>query len=298
MKRDECMKRSAVLFLLAIGLLLMTGSGCKSGFFGKFTGKVVDPETLRPIAGVSVRLDDAKYTIQTDASGTFMYDGIEAGNHTITCKFSNPFFETAIVPVVVRMDIVTDVLVIPDIKSDVIRESAKDTIKLAVLKTGYTLFRGGIGYGVGQNSPANNLVMVYNKKRRLVLRPSYLRGYVSLKDTASALAYVRFFSNPKTFYLFRDPDPDNIFIEVVPTTNSKPSYGEMPMEQFKRLGMTDPIVTVDANNFHVTRYVMSKTRKLFKLVETVGFDGDYSAKKTLILTHMEIPMPPTPSRAL
>ena len=118
-----------------------------------------------------------------------------------------------------------------------------------------------------------------------------------LKDTTSALEYARFFTDLKTFYLFRDPDPDNTYIEVSSTTG-KPSYGEMPAEQFRKLGMTPPVVTNDANNFYVTRYVLIKTRKLFKVVETIGFEGDYSAKKTLILTHMEIPMPPIPSSSL
>ena len=57
------MNKSALLTFLIAGLLSCAGSGCKSGFFGKFTGKVVDPETLRPIAGVSVRLDDAKFKV-------------------------------------------------------------------------------------------------------------------------------------------------------------------------------------------------------------------------------------------
>ncbi|HTK81551.1 MAG TPA: carboxypeptidase-like regulatory domain-containing protein [Bacteroidota bacterium] len=290
------MKKS-IFSVILICVIFLVGPGCKSGFFGKFSGKVLDPESLRPLAGVSIRLDDAKYTIETDANGAFVFDGIAAGNHTITCKYPNPYFETSVEPVVIRMDVVNDVVVIPDIKSDVIRESTQDTLKLASLKPGNLLFRGGFGYGVGKNSPANNLVMVYNKKRRLVLRPSYLRGFVTLKDSASALEYARFFTGLKTFYLFRDPDPDNTYIEVSSTTG-KPSYGEMPAEQFKKLGMTSPVVTNDANNYYVTRYVMSKTRKLFKVVETISFEGDYSAKKTLILTHMDIPMPPTPASSL
>lgn len=288
------MKKTFISTVVLIGLSSLLICGCKSGFFGKFTVKVVDPETLRPIAGATLKLDDSKYNQTTDAKGTFEYQGIESGSHTLTVKYANPFYETSVVPVYVRMDSTGDVLIMPDIKSDAIHESAKDTLKLSCLKPGYALFRGGFGYGVGERTPANNIVLVYNRVRKLVLRPSYLKSYVVIKDSVMALEFVRFFTQPSTFYLLRDPDSDNIYVEVTPTTNRKPSYGEMPSEQYKKLGLTEPIVTNDANSFYITRYVVSKSRKLFKIRETIGFDGDYSVKKTLILTHMEIPLPQLP----
>ncbi len=292
----NCMKKSLIVLLSLLCSLSLFETGCKSGFFGKFTGQVVDPELRRPIAGVKIILDDKKYHILTDAKGMFSFDGVNAGNHTVTVKYGSPYFEDAVVPVVVRHDKPVHVLVVPDIKSDAVYESPKDTLKLSSLKPSYKLFRGGFGFGTSREYMTNHLVLIQNKKRKLIMRPNQMKGYVQLKDSVQVLEYARFFTDYNTYYLFKDPDPDNSFIEVKSATG-KPSYGEMEQERFKRLGLKNPILTYDENHFYITRYLVSKTQKLFKVKETIDFDGNYEMTKSLIITHIDIPFPPIPKSA-
>ena len=289
------MNRLLTTLLTIIISLSIIGWGCKSGFFGKFSGTVVEPERLRPLAGIKVILDDRTYSIETDTGGNFSFIGINAGKHTLTCKTGNQFYEDAIVTVNVRHDAPTPpVVVIAEIKSEAIQAFTKDTVKLSSLKEGYMMFKGGYGFGIIQNETATtNMVMIHNNKKRLVLRPANMKGYVQLKDSAQALEYARLFTDFNTFYLFKDPSPNNSFIEVQETMD-KPSYGEMPQAQFKRLGLHAPVVTNDENYFYITRYLISTSRNLYKVNEKIGFDGDYEMKKTLILTHMDISIPPVP----
>ena len=290
------MKKLSIFVSGLLCLLSMTSLDCKSGFFGTISGKVIDPEYLRPLTGVKVRLDDQKFTIDSDNGGNFSFSSIPSGNHTITCMFANPMYEDAFVEVIVQPGIATSpVTVVAEINSDVIHESRKDSLKLSSLKPGYMLYKGGYALGTG-HPLTNSLVLVHDKKRRLILRSTNLKGSVLLQDSSQAIEYARLFTNIETFYLFKDPSPDNSFIELRPATG-KPSYGEMTKEELKRLGMRSPWVVHDADHFYITRYLLSTLHNLYKVDETIGFDGDYQIKKTLILSHMDIPLPPIPTEA-
>ncbi len=79
------MQRSWVLVVAVLFFLSALDDGCKMGFFGKITGKVVEPERLQPLAGVRLMIEDPKYNGETDANGNFTINGVESGFHTLTC---------------------------------------------------------------------------------------------------------------------------------------------------------------------------------------------------------------------
>jgi hypothetical protein len=239
-----------------------------------------------------VRLDIKNFDVETDADGRFFFTQVPTGRHTITCSFSSPFFDQATVEFLVQSRIPAEVVVIADIKTDAIKESRKDTVRLSSLKPEHRLFRGGYGFG-HQPVSMNYLVEVYDKRRRVIMRPSGLKGSVLIKDTTQALEFVRLLTNLETYHLFKYASPDVAFIEVKDAAG-KPSYGEMPQEQFKKLGLKSPIVKADESHFFVTRYLVGMAGGLYKVIETVGFDGDYEMKKTLLLSHMDITFPPVP----
>ena len=281
------------IFSTSVGLLcfiLLSITGCKVGFFGKIEGRLIEPEGGMPMRNITVELEGTKMAAATDNNGGFMFIGVAAGTYTIHAKTASSLYEDAYAKVTVKQEIVNRVEMIVEIKPDAIYESVKDTVKLNVLKKGYTLVRGGYGYGSSQSSPTNYLVMLWSGHKRVILKPNYFKGYVEILTPEEALDYVRFFTDPSTFYLFKDLNRDNHYIEVMPT-KKKPSVCEMPDEEFKRLGMFEPVVTNDENHFYVTRFIVSMQRNLYKIKESVTFDGGYEAERMLILAHMDIPLP-------
>src|SRR6266852_2779104 len=249
------MQRSWVFVVAVLFFLSALDDGCKMGFFGKITGKVVEPERLQPLAGVRLMIEDPKYNGETDANGNFTINGVESGVHTLTCKGGRPLYEDQVMTVTVRQDSPVVLFIVAEFKSEAVRPLMKDTVKLSALKSGYELFRGGYGLGL-EPTVINYLVAVHDNKRRLLARPEALRGYLEVRDSAQALEFARLFTGLNTYYLFRDANPDNIYIEVTAAVG-KSSYGEMPREMFTKLGLKPPFVVSDASHFYITRYLLS-----------------------------------------
>src|SRR5436309_444244 len=98
------MKRSLIILTALFCFVLLLTDGCRMGFFGKVTGKVVEPERLQPLAGVKVMTEDARYSGETDASGNFTISGVEAGIHTLTCKTGRSLYDDQVITLTVRQD--------------------------------------------------------------------------------------------------------------------------------------------------------------------------------------------------
>jgi hypothetical protein len=71
--------------ILQLPLHLALGSGRRTVATGRVVGRVVDRQTLEPIANAMVGADD-QYTSVTDGEGRFRLDAVEAGPRTISVR--------------------------------------------------------------------------------------------------------------------------------------------------------------------------------------------------------------------
>ena len=278
--------------LYTIVLLLLVVSGCKQGLFGHISGTIVEAGHGMPLKDVAVSLEGTEYTLMTDDKGSFTFNNIPVGIYSVRCK--KPFSmyrETGSENFQVRTDSTTLVTIILHIQSKSIYERKLERIMLSSLDMNCGLYAGRTGMIDNPKLPSTNVVIVKGTDRRIVSKFTGLRGYASIQTADQALEFVRLFTGLTTQMYFKESNLDNTFIEVVPTAR-KPSIGEMPKDQYKRLGLQPPVIGADQDGFTVTRFVTSFGKRLFKIRERVSFDGGYQVvEKELLLTRMEIPLP-------
>lgn len=114
------------------------------------------------------------------------------------------------------------------------------------------------------------LVAVSDGERMILPTTKSVEGYVNIKTHGQALSFVRLFTDLDTHYLF----DNNEFIEVRPAQNT-PSWGELPLAQFQKLGLKAPSVSGVGSCFFIDRYLVDDDRNIYLVHESVSATGAY-----------------------
>jgi len=122
------------------------------------------------------------------------------------------------------------------------------------------------------------LVAVKGYEQKILRTTTSLKGYVQIKSPNDALSFVRLFTDLDTHYLFEDSE----YIEVRPA-NKKTSWGELPVQEFRKLGLKEPSVMKDGEHFVVVRYVVDADRNIFQIQERISPSGDYQITKMILV---------------
>ena len=116
---------------------------------------------------------------------------------------------------------------------------------------------------------------------RVVKGPDDLVGCISIRSSAEALEYLRFFSSSATVHLFADQ-----MLEVFPGDRPAYIYGPkgtcyicLPPRRWRALHLSSPHVTETETGYLVTRYVVRPSPEdfnasdLYRVTQRVGHDG-------------------------
>lgn len=78
--------RHLAVALVAALSLLSCASDYDLNIYGSISGKVTDYSTGEPLSAAQVTLVPSANTVQTDADGTFSFDGLEKGQYTVSVQ--------------------------------------------------------------------------------------------------------------------------------------------------------------------------------------------------------------------
>jgi len=184
-------------------------------------------------------------------------------------------------------------------------------VALSSLRPGWKLFEGdGVDFGIPRQMFAILIAVHKTRGTRIMREPSDFGGVVEITSCEQALEYVRLPTSPNTLYLFYEKDfleParrrvhgfPSVAIEVIPGDAEPLRDGEVPREEFVRLGLRTPIVTAIKGGYRVRRCLAWSDSEdadgrytVYWTEELVGHDGAYRiVSKSLASTNVEISFP-------
>ncbi len=225
----------------------------------------------------------------------FLLAGIPAGKYDLECVFKARGYD---LDHTYRDTIVRDLIVLPDstVQITVSLEPKYDMVYLrspltvSSVKPGWMFYIGVYGTSGCPLEAFSKLIAVNGSKKRVLLYYTSLKGYVDIKTPDQALEFVRLFSSHAR-YVFQDTNASTSFIEVTPTTK-EPGSGELRASEFRRLGLSRPVVVSSGQKFFIDRYVYAYDRNLYKIREQVSPDGEYAiVERQVVNSHVSIWLP-------
>jgi hypothetical protein len=172
-----------------------------------------------------------------------------------------------------------------------------DAWQYQVLRTSFTTGPWTLSTGTrGElGLPIEAFLRLYARKDDATVclrRPTDFRKLDGIRiDTVEdALAFVRLFTSPRTFYLFETP----CAIDIDQQSDEEcQGYGVLSPDVYCSLELAAPVVVQGPGHFTIARYVLSAARKgsayeVMRLDEWVGADGGYRELNRTIIGRVAV----------